>query len=82
MVIFGETITEGPVTGPMPGEIEKLGKGLPEADQDRVEELPLLMLGGAALKDEIRGIGGAKVVAFAVADCAETLPAPSKAATL
>jgi hypothetical protein len=62
--------------------MNKLGAGLPETDQESVEEPALVMLDGDALNEEIAGATvGVKVVALADVDWAERLVAPSNAAT-
>ena len=69
MVAVGETMIEEPLTEPIPGAIDRLGAGLPETVQERVEEPALVRLEGEAVNAEIVGAtGGAKVVALAEAD--------------
>lgn len=51
---MGETDIDEPVTAPIP-DMEKVGAGLPETDQERVEELPVTILAGLAEKEEMTG---------------------------
>ena len=51
----GDTPIEDPLTAPIPGAIHKLGAGFPETVQESVEEPPLLIVEGEALKTEITG---------------------------
>src|SRR5436853_164337 len=49
----GETDLEVPMTAPL--LMERVGVGLPDTDQERVEDWPEVMEEGAAVKDEMTG---------------------------
>jgi hypothetical protein len=74
---------EEPLTEPIPGAIDRLGAGLPETVQERVEEPVLVIVGGVAVNAEMEGATAwLNVVALAEEDCAETFVAASTAATV
>jgi hypothetical protein len=76
----GETLIEVPVTVPIP-EIDKVAA--PVTDQERLEELPVVMDAGEAVKEEITGNAAPDKVETNVADdCALVLPAGSQAASV
>jgi hypothetical protein len=82
VVLLGDTTNEVPVTAPTPLSIKRLGAGFPETVHESVEVPPLLTVEGEALNTEIVGATAwAGVVALAGADCPDTFPAASKAAT-
>jgi hypothetical protein len=59
VVWLGETVREArPVTSPTPLSMVKVGAGLPETDQDRAVDWPLLIVVGEALNDEMTGAEG------------------------
>jgi hypothetical protein len=68
--------TDDPVTVPIPWLIDNVGVGVPDTDHDSVVECPALIVVGDALNEEIAGTCPS-VVADALADCADTLPAAS-----
>jgi hypothetical protein len=83
VVAVGCTTTDEPETLPTPWLIDSVGAGFPETFHDRVDDPPVPIDAGLALKEEITG---AEVPACVVADagelCADTLPAASNAATV
>ena len=58
VVVLGETTTEEPFTVPTPGLMETDGAGLPDTDQERVDELPLAIVEGEAVNEEMCGEPG------------------------
>ena len=72
-----------PVTVPTPLSIEIVGAGVPDTDHARVEDCPVVILLGVAVKEFTAGATLAGlVVAETADDGAEVVPTPSNAAAV
>jgi len=76
VVALGDVVTDVPITAPTPLLIDKLGVGVPDTVHDSLVNCPGLIVVGDAVKEEIAGACPI-VVADALNDWAETLPAAS-----
>ena len=70
VVCVGDTETDVPVTAPTPLSMEKVGAGLPEADQDKTADCPEVMLAGFAEKEEMTGAEGVAAPSLNAANAA------------